>query len=721
GQDRILAVVRDVSDRKQQEERLEAAVERMEFTLDATDSVVYDVDLETRREVNHGPYERLYGVDIGALETSDHVLEEIVHPDDLDRVKELQRLETLEANDWQIEYDYRAHPERGEAAWIRSEAYVAFDEDGMPDRLVGLATDISDRKAQERKRETIIDRVTDGIVEVDSEWSITLINEQARSLTEKTESPLLGTDLRSVFAESDEQVTNRCAEVMETREPDSLVGYSASLDGWFDVQIYPEPGGGLAIYFQDITDRVERRQEIEQMRELLEHTEEIADVGGWEIDTETEDVFWTDHLFEMLGIEGDEEPPLAEALDVYIEEDRPKVERAVEAALTNGEVFDVDARYERTDGKLRWFQIRGEPTIENGEVVTLRGAVQDITARKERQQRLERTEARFQALAENFPNGGVHYFDEDFRYEYVAGAGFEAIETTPADLEGQTIYEVTPYSEAIVSTLESLMEQTLAGSEVSLEVDYEGRMYELRSAPIRDSEGEIIGGFFITQDITERRQRETTLEAQNERLERFTKAVSHDLRSPLAVAQGGVELAIEECDSEHLETAASALDRSEQLIEDLLDVAREGSQVDELNPVELETVARDSWAHVETADATLDVAADQTILADGSRLGQMLENLYRNAVEHGGPDVAVTVGEVQDGFYVEDDGPGIPENRRESVFEFGQSTEDGRSGFGLAIVEQIAVGHGWTVQATTGSEGGARIEVRGVKTASSEA
>jgi len=87
-----------------------------------------------------------------------------------------------------------------------------------------------------------------------------------------------------------------------------------------------------------------------------------------------------------------------------------------------------------------------------------------------------------------------------------------------------------------------------------------------------------------------------------------------------------------------------------------------------------------------------------------------LENLFSNVIDHGGEHV--TVGNLDDGFFVEDDGPGLPED--EDVFDAGRSTEQDGTGFGLAIVEQIVEAHGWTIDATAGSEGGARFEIRGV-------
>ena len=227
--------------------------------------------------------------------------------------------------------------------------------------------------------------------------------------------------------------------------------------------------------------------------------------------------------------------------------------------------------------------------------------------------------------------------------------------------------------------------------------------------------------------------RERELKRQNDRLDRFASLVSHDLRNPLNVASGRVELARQECESDHLAVAERALDRMERLIDDMLVLAREGDAIGETEAVRIADLAEECWAAVETDGATLTVDGDFTVRADRSRLAQVFENLFRNSVEHGSTSgrpeaddsvehgsaesdgVGVTVGHTGDGFYVEDDGPGIPEAERERVFESGYSTSTDGTGFGLAIARGVVEAHGWTITATGGREGGARFEITGVE------
>jgi signal transduction histidine kinase len=219
----------------------------------------------------------------------------------------------------------------------------------------------------------------------------------------------------------------------------------------------------------------------------------------------------------------------------------------------------------------------------------------------------------------------------------------------------------------------------------------------------------------VLRDVTERRLQRRQLEAQTQQLERFASIVSHDLRNPLAVAVGYLSVLEEEYDDDRLGTIGDALDRMDRIVEDTLALAREGRAVTEPEWTDLDELARDSWRHVETGDATLEVADAVRIRCDPDRVRHLLENLFRNAVDHGGDDVRVRLERLEpDGFAVEDDGPGVPVEDRERAFDPGHTTTAGGTGFGLAIVDGVVEAHGWDVALTESAAGGARFEVTGV-------
>lgn len=222
--------------------------------------------------------------------------------------------------------------------------------------------------------------------------------------------------------------------------------------------------------------------------------------------------------------------------------------------------------------------------------------------------------------------------------------------------------------------------------------------------------GLLLGRYDLHRQIERERQRR-----RSERLEQFAGIVSHDLRNPLNVAEGRIESARGECESEQLDTASQALARMETLIDDMLSLARAGKTVGETEAVELMDLVDVCWRNVEMGSAKLVTETEITIQADKTRLQQLLENLFRNAVEHGGANVTIRVGDIPDGFYIEDDGPGIPDEDRNQVIEPGYSTSGGGTGFGLSIVRDIGAAHGWDMEVTSGDDGGARFEFTGIQ------
>ena len=254
--------------------------------------------------------------------------------------------------------------------------------------------------------------------------------------------------------------------------------------------------------------------------------------------------------------------------------------------------------------------------------------------------------------------------------------------------------------------------------------------YDLRVTPLTNEDGSLVGRLIVLRDVTHRKRRERELERKNEQLEEFASVLSHDLRNPLSVARGYLDLAHADGDDDAFERVEHAHERIERIIEDMLTLTRQGQTVSETEQLDLEAVAVKAWANVATPQGELNVTESRALNADETRLLQLLENLFSNAVEHGSTaprsralgangatsehtteSVTVEVGPLPDGFYVEDDGPGIPEPRREEVFTYGHSSREDGTGLGLSIVKSIAEAHGWEVSIGEGEAGGARFEI----------
>ena len=302
---------------------------------------------------------------------------------------------------------------------------------------------------------------------------------------------------------------------------------------------------------------------------------------------------------------------------------------------------------------------------------------------------------------------------------------------------------ITTILDPIPELQEAYTELTAAREEGERTVGYGDRYLKVKATPIEDDHDRHVGWTFLLEDVTERVRRERDLEQQIERLDMFASIVSHDLRNPINVAKGYIDQTEVTGDLEHLEKSKDALDRMEDIIEDVLTLTREGGDVTEPTAVDVERLAREAWENVDTGEATLEVVApdgsdaseadEPVILADESRLLQLFENLFRNSIEHGVPETdeagdaggeptaghRVTVGTTahtgsEATLYVADNGTGIPPDKRDKVFEDGYTT--GGTGLGLTIVAQIAEAHGWEETVTDSGDGGARFEFHGVGT-----
>ncbi|MBX0295642.1 sensor histidine kinase [Haloarcula nitratireducens] len=284
-----------------------------------------------------------------------------------------------------------------------------------------------------------------------------------------------------------------------------------------------------------------------------------------------------------------------------------------------------------------------------------------------------------------------------------------------AELDGMLPMEF--FEEADQPAVEAAMADIFETGETVVEAWAEttqGRVrFELTGRLLTDGDGSMLGFAGVGRDVTDRREQAWHLAKQNERLEEFADVLAHDLRSPLAVANGYLELTQTTGETGHLADIAAAHERMEHIIEDVRTATREGALAADVEPVDLAAVTGEAWETVETDGEALELPSELIVDADARRLRRLFENLFRNCVDHGSTEyrpVTVRVVATDRGFAVEDDGPGIDPADREAVFDPGISRGDGGTGFGLYIVRTIAEAHGWSVTVTGGDEGGARFE-----------
>ncbi|WP_126662242.1 PAS domain S-box protein [Haloterrigena salifodinae] len=519
--------------------------------------------------------------------------------------------------------------------------------------------------------------------------------------------------------------------------------------------------------------RRESERELERYRTLVE----TVDDPMYVLDADGRCTIINDAFCDLLGVDRDRVvgEPIAEFIS------REALERGAKTVYHLHESDRESDRFEFTIGVEDGAQRIGEANVtaltdDEGRFAGSTAVIRDITARKRREREL----AEYERIVELAPialfildaDATITWCNDEFADAFTEE--IEALIGTPfAELIERGYYDervIGKYTDEVRTLLSSSVDRTRAKYQVRFRPsDDEERIHDVHTKLLPLEDGAFVGTIHAIRDITRRRRYQRELERQNDRLEEFASVVSHDLRNPLNVARGTLELHAEDCPQpgESIDRIRWSLQRMDELIDRLLSLARHGQTIGKQTPVSLSTSVRRAWNAVDTANATLECAVETTIVADEGRLQALLENLFRNSVEHGStsspsqaqedtgrrsassePSVAdapedsvehgstdadsraqqersgvtVTVGPLETavdddrsvrGFYVTDDGPGF-DSEPDDVFEFGYTTAEDGTGFGLAIVEGIAEAHGWAVTARNGDDGGARFEISGV-------
>ncbi|WP_335999070.1 PAS domain S-box protein [Halorientalis halophila] len=575
----------------------------------------------------------------------------------------------------------------------------------------GRSADSAELKA------ALVEEATDAIWVVDESRTVTYANESTARLFGCETAAVIGEDaLRAVDPVDTESVRDlfdtSLANPDRTVMGEFRVRPADAAQRWVECRCRNRVSDaaiqGLVVTLTDVTERKRKERELRRFRQAVEqagHAIYITDTDGT--------IEYANPAFEESTGYSRMEAVGENPNILNSGEHSREFYGCLWKTILSGDVWRGEVINERSDG-YRYVIEQTIAPIED-ESATIDGFVAintDVTQRKAYQQRLQD----YERIIENLPVGVYRttaepdgeFVEVNASLVSIYGAYSknellaEPVESFYVDPEDRKALRAALRENGHVTEFE-VEQRTLSGERIDVTL----------SAILTEEDGEVyIDG--ILQDVTDRRQRERELERKNEQLEQFASIVTHDLRNPLNVAQSRLELIRRGDDSEDLAVMAEQLVRMEELIEDVLAIARHGQQVDDREPVEIAPLAESCWQTVETGDAELVLDTDRTISVDTSRIQQLFENLFRNAIEHGGRDVTIRVGTLSDGFYVEDDGPGIPEGEREAVFDHGYTTDDDGTGFGLNIVKEIVNAHGWTVRVTEGTTGGARFEITGI-------
>ncbi|CQR51347.1 MULTISPECIES: PAS domain S-box protein [Haloferax] len=447
--------------------------------------------------------------------------------------------------------------------------------------------------------------------------------------------------------------------------------------------------------------------------------------------------FVNEYLSNLLGYDTDEvvDRPIT---DFIVEEDRAIVDESLrDRSHGSVESMSYTVRIRDNAGDLTTLEITGQRTTVDGEPVVV-GTAMDVTARLESERLLRRSERLTRQIISSLPDMvfiseptefDVIYINDQF--EDAWGRDVSLLYEDPFSFLDLIHVDDRDQLRRAIDEMFADIRDGVADEQYEFEFRFlpEGsdtiRWANARAVPLLDEHGDVTNIIGVVSDLTERISHERELAQQNARLDAFARVLSHDIRGPLAVAQGRLELARELDDDSHLDHVERAHRRIADVVEDVLSLARDERSVFDASEISLADSAATGW---EMCSSNVDhvrceIGELPVVEADESRATRLFENLFRNALQHarGGrtdatgddSDLVIRVGALPShrGFFVEDNGPGIPPSIRDRVFDSGFSTKDGDgTGLGLGIVRQIADSHGWAIRAVDGATG-ARFEV----------
>ena len=523
----VLGVATDITEMTEQRRELEETTQRLNVALEGTNTGVWEMDIDTEAVVWTDSMASLVGIDLDSFGGSFEAFANHVHPEDLPAVREAvdHAIETGSS----FQHEYRITRGDDTHRWVEARAELVDRDDGGR-RLVGIATDITDRKERDAEIElqsAAMEVAMDGIAILDGDEYV-YMNQAHADVFEYDPEELLGREWRDLYG--DAEIDRLDAEVFpKLADTGSWRGETTGRkrDGTpvqQDLGLALLDSGELICTNRDITERKEREAELRRSREFIEKAQEGASIGGWEVDLESDSLRWTDEVYRIHDLPVDTTVDLGDGIDFYHPADKPEIEAAFDRLTTDGEPYDLELRIVTADDRVRWVRAVGDPQFDaDGTVVGAVGVFQDITERREREAELREVKERLDLAVEG-ANLGVWDWDME-----TDGVTFNK---QWAEMLGYTLDEIEPrlaawedrVHPADMAGVEAALEAHIAG-EAAL-YDCEHRMQDksgdwrwirdVGKVVDRAADGTPTRAVGIHLDITEQKEAELRLEEERD-------------------------------------------------------------------------------------------------------------------------------------------------------------------------------------------------------------
>jgi PAS domain S-box-containing protein len=494
------------------------------------------------------------------------------------------------------------HKPNGELTWILVNSQLLYYPDSkMPYAVFSLFHDVTHRKQVENELSKTLERLhligdnfPDGSISLISKDLVFLYtggsDYQKFNVNPKK---LIGTSIQ-------ESLIPEIYEPIKKLLPSVFAGHQESFEVQFKEVYYigtikpivNQDGTveNFILLASNMTERKKMEKDLRRTKEMLEQTNQIARVGGWEINANSLEVTWSNTVAEILETDN-LTPQLQEIFELYKKAHfRKIVEQSVEKALKEGKSFDLEVQINTYKDNEIWLRIVGVTEQDKeGKVKRVYGALTDITAYKKAQEEL----ARLSMVAEKTSNA-VIITDSHKNIIWVNDAFTKITGYTSEEVIGKTP-KMFHFEGTDLKVIEQVNQKLALQQEFRFEIlnkGKTGRVYwlDIEIQPMLDKAGNLQGYIAIETDITDRKEvqqeRENFVEIvqhQNQRLREYTHITSHNLRAPVANLKGLLQLLKTEPNNDiyqkMIETSVCRLDDTLHIMNDLLDIENQSSSI----------------------------------------------------------------------------------------------------------------------------------------------
>lgn len=643
-----------------------------------------------------------------------------------------------------IEYEETLEFPGGTSYWRTK--LTPITENGRVTGIIGVARDITEQKEQEeklrradRRFETVLNTMSAVVFLKNTDGEYLLMNRAGRELFDLDNEDIVGQTDDDLFppdvaeaARSDDQRVLEDGETIEIEETvPTNAGDTVRLTR--KSPVYDDDGEITAIcgVSTDITEQKRREQELQRLKERFELAVEGANLGVWEWDLESDEVAWTESMERLFGVDPGTFEGTYEAFTEYVHsDDLSRLETEIQRTVSTDEPLRTEYRIQTESGEQLWVEGRAELVADADGSRRMIGVLTDITDRKEYQNALEAAQEELRQVIDLVPDL-IFAKSRDGEYLLANEATAEAYGLTPGEVEGKLEADIIPsvddseeFRTDDVEVIESGEPRTIPEEELTT-AGGERRILETTKIPyqIPDSGEDAVLGY--ARDVTELKEYEQRLETQRDNLEVINQVVRHDIRNELQLVSGYAEILREHVPEDDAEYVRQIL----KAARDALDITTTAREVTEAmlrseadrNPVGvrhvLETQIDDAQSiHERTIVSVEGTIPNVEVLAD-DMLESVFRNVLNNAVVHNDKELReVTVSATRhDGVVrirVADNGPGIPDERKETVFGKEQKGLDSPgTGIGLYLVDTLINQYGGDVWVEDNDPDGATFVV----------